>query len=82
MTNPHRRFRALPRLEIEEERNTLFMQIFDTLRNIEGMHPLLLPSGSDPTSRSSSNFYKKQTQKLDTNQILGFHYKVPLQGIN
>lgn len=82
MTNPHRKFRPLPKLDIEDERNTLFLQIFDTLRNIEGMHPLLLPSGNDPSSRTASNFYKKQTGKFDPNQIVGFHYKVPVQVVN
>jgi len=59
MTNSNRKFRPLPLLEIEEERNQLFIKIFETLKNIETEYPLLLPTGNDAKSRTTQNFYQK-----------------------
>jgi hypothetical protein len=35
LTNTKRKFRPLPHLDVEEERNMLFQKIFETLKNIE-----------------------------------------------
>lgn len=59
LTNQSRKFRALPHLEIEDERNQLFIKIMDTLKNIEAEYPLLLPTGTDAKSRTTQNFYQK-----------------------
>ena len=53
MTNPNRKFRSLPKLDIEDERNNILIKIFDTLKNIEVEYPLLLPSGNDAKSRTT-----------------------------
>jgi hypothetical protein len=37
----------LPLLDAENDRNTLFCRIFETLKNIESEHALLIPSGND-----------------------------------
>jgi hypothetical protein len=47
MTNTTRKFRPLPLLDAENDRNTLFCRIFETLKNIESEHALLIPSGND-----------------------------------
>lgn len=52
MTNATRKFRPLPKLETENQRNTLFCQILDTLRNIEQHHPLLVATGTESAARS------------------------------
>lgn len=57
MTNTTRKFRPLPLLETENERNIIFLRIFDTLKNIEVDFPLLIPTGNDAKTRTAQNFY-------------------------
>lgn len=73
LTNATRKFRPLPHLETEDERNILFQKVMDTLKNMEQEFPLLLPSGTDAKSRTTQNFYQKQ--KIDTQSNIGhYHY--------
>lgn len=59
MTNTTRKFRPLPLLETENERNFIFLRIFETLKNIEVDFPLLIPTGNDAKTRTAQNFYQK-----------------------
>ena len=71
----------MPLLEAEDERNQIFLKIFETLKNIEQDFPLLLPSGSEVKNRTSQNFYQKQ--KVDPNApINGYHFMTPYTGVN
>ena len=57
LTNTTRKFRALPLLEVEDQRSILFGKVFTTLKNIEQEFPLLLPNSADAKSRTTTNFY-------------------------
>ena len=81
LCNQTRKFREFPQAELEEGRNTLFMKVFDTLRNIEQEHPLLIPNANDAKSRTTSNFYQKQKLDRDGN-INHYHHSTQYQGVN
>ena len=81
MTNSTRKFRPLPLLDAENDRNALFCRIFETLKNIESEHALLIPAGNDSKARTSQNFYQKQ--KVDVSCLLNqYHFSKPDHGTN
>jgi len=52
MCNSERIFNKSKHEQEEESRAQKFLKIFDTLRNIENDHPLLISSGNDRNART------------------------------
>lgn len=83
MCNKDRSFPVTTQMIEEVERSQLFAVIFDTLRNIEADHPLLLPiAGTDARgARTGQNFYQKQ--KIEQpNNVTNYHPSYQGQSIN
>ena len=67
-------------------RSERFTRIFDTLRNIESDHPLLVPNVNERAGRSGSNFFNAKGQKIKedgvTNNCSQYLYTAPSSSFN
>lgn len=64
MCNQDRNFPMTPQEKEEWLRSDRFMRVFNTLRNIENDHPLMLGVGSDRAAKSGTNFFNAKSNKI------------------